>query len=143
MTAITYALLALYAFWNLYVYSMGLYRAKLHGRLNGFPLLMCAPVVAITFIIDAMLQFTIASLVFWQWPKGLGIEWRESEKYNIRYPLPSGDWLVTHRLRRYIIEGNGWRYRLAAYICKYLTDPFDPTGAHCDSDEPKLSEIVR
>jgi hypothetical protein len=134
------AIFILWVFWHGYIHAMGLYRAKLQGRLKGLPLILCIPVVVITFLLDVFLQLTVASLVFWQWPIGLGFEWRKVR--GITVPWPVGDWFVTHRLRRYIAMGpsSGWRYRLAHSICYYLTDPFDPTGEHCDSESPVLQK---
>ena len=138
MEVIGYTLLALWLFWHGYIHAMGLYRAKLKGRLVGLPLVLSLPVIFFTFLLDVVIQFTVASLVFKQWPKDIGFTKREYKGVTI--PWPTGDWFVTDRLRRYIREGEGWRFKAASVICKYLTDPFDPTGAHCDSDEPVLSE---
>lgn len=138
LSFIWYLTLSLFLFWHGYVHAMGLYRAKLQGRLNGLPLILSLPVVAFTFLLDVILQMTVASVVFWQKPKGLGFEKRQWRGMTL--PWPVGDWFVTHRLRRYIAMGPsaGWRYRLAQAVCHYLADPFDPTGAHCDSDTPVL-----
>ena len=116
---IALTLAALWVFWLLYVFTMGLYRAFLMGRLKGLSLLMCAPVVAVAFLVDLLMQFTVFAIVFAEAPR---------------------DWLVTHRLRRYMRElpPEHWRRRWADYLCKHLLDPFDPTGAHCDSDPPAL-----
>lgn len=116
---IALTLAALWVFWLLYVFTMGLYRAFLMGRLKGLSLVMCAPVVAVAFVVDLLMQFTIFAIVFADIPR---------------------DWLVTHRLRRYMRElpATHWRYRWADYLCHHLLDPFDPTGAHCDSDKPAL-----
>lgn len=112
-------LAALWVFWLLYVFTMGLYRALLMGRLKGLSLLMCAPVVAVAFVVDLLMQFTVFTIVFAEVPR---------------------DWLVTHRLRRYMRElpPEHWRRRWADYLCHHLLDPFDPTGVHCDSDPPAL-----
>ena len=112
-------LLALWAFWLLYVFTMGLYRAFLLRRLRGLSLLLCAPVVVVAFAVDLVMQLTVFTVVFREAPR---------------------DWLVTHRLRRYLRElpATHWRRRWADYLCKHLLDPFDPTGAHCDSDTPTL-----
>lgn len=116
---IALTLAALWVFWLLYVFTMGLYRAFLMGRLKGLSLLMCAPVVAVAFVVDLLMQFTVFSIVFAEVPR---------------------DWLVTHRLRRYMRElpPEHWRRRWADYLCHHLLDPFDPTGAHCDSEPPAL-----
>lgn len=112
-------LAALWAFWLLYVFTMGLYRAFLTGRLKGLSLLLCAPVVTVAAIFDVLMQITVFTVVFAELPR---------------------DWLVTYRLRRYLRElpADHWRRRWADYLCHHLLDPFDPTGAHCDSDTPVL-----
>jgi len=147
MTLIAYTLAALFVFWHGFVHAMGLYRAWLKGRLVGLPLLLSLPVLLITFALDVLLQFTVAALVFWRWPEQVGIERRQVVKWGRVWsvPWPVGDWFVTHRLRRYIASGPalGWRYRFAHSICFYLADPFDPTGAHCDSDPPELKDCKK
>jgi hypothetical protein len=119
METIALTLAALWLFWLLYVFTMGLYRAMLSGRLKGLSLVMCAPVVAVAFIVDLVMQFTVFAIVFAEVPR---------------------DWLVTHRLRRYMrdLPPAHWRRRWADYLCRHLLDPFDPTGAHCDSEPPTL-----
>lgn len=135
-----YLFLASWVFWHLYIHAMGLYRARLSGRLVGLPLVLSVPVIAVTFLLDAFLQFTVASLVFWRWPEGLKLT--KHQVKGVTVPWIAGDVFVTHRLRRYIAAGPGlgWRFKVADVICFRLTDPFDPTGAHCDSEPPVLSE---
>ena len=108
-----YLLLGLWLFWNLYVYTMGLYRAFLLKRLKGLSLVMASPVVFVAFVLDFIAQMTVFSILFLDIPR---------------------DWLVTNRLRRYMTGPGGWRKRLADYLCHHLLDPFDPTGAHCDEN---------
>ena len=133
---VLYTIFVLWVFWHGYIHAMGLYRARLKGRLVGLPLVLSLPVVFVTFLLDVLIQFTVASLVFWQWPKGLGF--KRGEFKGVPVPIPVGDWFVTHRLRRYIKDGEGWRFRFASVICYRLTDPFDPTGSHCDDEAPVL-----
>ena len=110
-------LVALWVFWNLFIYMMGVYRAFLSGRLKGLSLAMAAPVLAVAFVVDFLMQMTVFNVIFWEVPREL---------------------LVTNRLRRMMSGPNGWRRRLAEYLCMHLLDPFDPTGAHCDSEKPTL-----
>jgi hypothetical protein len=142
VAAALYAILALFAFWHGYVHAMGLYRARLQGRLVGLSLIMSLPVVFVTFLLDVLLQFTVVALIFWEWPTEPGFTTRQAVKFGRTWtiPWPRGDWFVTDRLRRYIAAGPelGWRYKLAWATCYYLADPFDPTGAHCDSETPTL-----
>ena len=143
MDILLYTALICWVFWHGYIHAMGLYRARLQGRLVGLPLVLSVPVIAVTFALDVLIQFTVASLVFWQLPTGIKLGKRELN--GVSLPWPEGDWFVTHRLRRYIAAGPdlGWRYKVAHVICYRLTDPFDPTGAHCDSDEPRLAEAPK
>ncbi len=39
--------------------------------------------------------------------------------------------LLTARLSHHTSRDNGWRTRLAKYICSRLLDQFDPRGRHC------------
>ena len=45
-------LLALWVFWALFVFMMGVYRAHLLGRLKGLSLVMASPFLAVAFIVD-------------------------------------------------------------------------------------------
>ena len=117
MNTLLWTLAGLWVFWILYVFTMGLYRAFLTGRLKGLSLFMCSPFVVVAFALDVVMQVTVFSVVFIDPPK---------------------HWLVTHRLRAYMLGPDTWRRRWADYLCRHLLDPFDPTGAHCDSDEPQL-----
>ena len=136
-----YIIFACWVFWHGYIHAMGLYRAKLQGRLVGLPLVLSVPVIFVTFALDVILQFTVASLIFWEKPTGIGFEKRKYK--GVTVPWPVGDWFVTDRLRRYMAQGSGWRFNVADVICYRLADPFDPTGAHCDSEEPRLAEVQK
>jgi len=102
----------LYIFWILYIAIMGAYRAHLAGRLAGLSKLLAYPLVITGFTADALCQYTLATLLFFDLPM-------------------SKEYLVTSRLQRYISIGTGWRYDLAKYICNNLLDIFDPSGKHC------------
>ena len=107
---ILHAALFLWAFYALYVLVMGVYRAKLAGRLEGAPLVLLSPFVVIGAVMDVVCNLTIATVVFVEPPR---------------------EWLVTKRLQRHHASNDGWRTVLAAYVCDRLLDPFDPTGNHC------------
>lgn len=127
MTTLSLSITTLYAFWTLYVLCMGFYRAWLHRRLRGLSAVLAAPFVAVALVVDAVMQFTVFTIVFRELPP--------LRKYG-RWTLP--ELLVTHRLRRYMRPGAcGWRTRWARQLCHHLLDPFDPTGAHCD-DAPAV-----
>jgi hypothetical protein len=105
-------LLALWALWVLYVFTMGLYRAYLLKKLKGLTLFMALPFVAVALVLDVLAQITVFTVLFAELPR---------------------HWLATSRLQRHIAGPDSWRRRLAEYLCTHLLDPFDPTGAHCDT----------
>lgn len=100
----------LWAFWGMYVLVMGIYRAHLSKRLKGFVRILSFPFVVIGFLMDVLANLILASIIFVEPPREL---------------------LVTGRLKRLIKEGDGWRRRLAKFICDHLLDVFDPNGDHC------------
>jgi hypothetical protein len=108
-TSVAYA----WAFWALYVLTMGLYRAYLDKRLTGPTYVLGFPLFALAWCVDVLAQYTIATLLFWDFPAN----WSER--------------MVTFRLKRYMAGPDGWRRKVAKFICDRLLDPFDPTGNHC------------
>jgi hypothetical protein len=120
LTALLPALLAtlayLYAFFALYVLTMGVYRAQLLGRLS-WRLTPVAWTLALPFallgvLVDVVAQYTLATLIFCDWPA-------RHER------------LVTARLQRYVATGCGWRCSVAVWLCNSVLDIFDPEGEHC------------
>ena len=102
----------LWFFWGLFVLVMGLYRVHLNKKLTGIRFALAFPWLAIGYTIDVLSNWTIATIVFWEFPR---------EK------------LVTTRLKRWKRTRKDTKQkRLAAYICEHLLDEFDPTGKHCD-----------
>ena len=104
--------LGAWLFWCLYVFAMGIYRAKLNGRIYGFNKVLAFPVVVVAVVVDVGAQYIVAPVVFLDLP-------RKQEH------------LVTSRLQRYMAGPNNWRRRIAEYVCDHLLDPFDPNGDHC------------
>lgn len=113
---ILYTALYLYAFYAFYIIVMGVWRAKLSGRLSWaktpYTYALCLPFVVIGLLMDVVAQYTIACLIFLDIPK-------------------PGEHLVTDRLQRYVAQRYGWRCRWAHWVCDNLLDIFDPTGEHC------------
>jgi len=64
-----YTLAIMYALWLLYLLVMGLYRAKLQGRLSRVALVLGFPVYGIGYLLDIFVQVTIASVLFLELPK--------------------------------------------------------------------------
>ena len=115
MTAVWSSLVAcvwLWAFWSLYVLVMGVYRAHLSGRLSRVGYVLGLPWVVLGYVVDAVSQYTLATLLFCDLP-------RRSEH------------LVTDRLTRYCDGLPGWRRTVAVWVCTHLLDVFDPRGDHC------------
>lgn len=103
----------LWAFWYLYLIVMGLYRAHLQGRLSKPALVLGAPALALGFLLDWVVNWTVASVLFFE-------------------PPPRLFDLVTDRLARYLKSDGGFRKRWAEIICTRLLDVFDPSPAgHC------------
>ena len=110
LTSAVGLLLGVWAFWALYVFTMGLYRAKLDGRLSGLNLVFGYPVVILAALVDVFFNLIVAPFVFLDIPR---------------------EWLVTMRLKRYMAGPASWRRTIAEYICDRVLDIFDPTGDHC------------
>jgi hypothetical protein len=106
-------LIYLYAFWYLFVGSMGIYRAHLQKKLKGLNFVLSAPAIVVAYVVDVIANWTIAVFLFAELPK---------------------EFLVTTRLKRFIAGGEaeyGYRYTIAQYLCDKVLDIFDPTGNHC------------
>ena len=112
MTAALIAIGSLWALWYLYLIVIGLYRAKLAGKLSAASKVLGAPALIIGFVLDWLINWTIASAFFRELPKA---------------PFE----LVTGRLTRYMAGPDGSNKRRAKLICEHLLDPFDPSGNHC------------
>lgn len=98
-------------FWVLYVFVMGLYRAKLEGSLTKTALVIGFPWIVLAIAVDWVAN-QLASLLFWDLPRS------RSE-------------LVTGRFQRYLREDTGWRSKTASWVCSHLLDYLDPRGHHC------------
>ena len=111
-SALGWSLAYIYGFWLLYVLIMGFYRAYLSKRLTRTALVLASPALLVGYLVDLFANWTLATLLFWQWP---------------RRPLE----LVTDRLTRYISQPSGWRTAPALWVCQTLLDYFDPHDRHC------------
>ena len=112
---ILYAIIYCYVFWLLYILVMGLYRASLDGRLTGVAKWLAYPIVILAILIDLICNWTIATVLFLEFPL---LYWGRPD-------------LVTSRLARYIAGADGWRKVMAMWLCHNLLDYFDPSGTHC------------
>lgn len=101
---------SLWLLWALYVFVMGVYRLHLKKELKGINFVLAWPIVIVGVILDAVINITLASIIFLDIPR---------------------EWLTTARLHRYIENEAGWRTKIAKYICDNILDIFDPKGNHC------------
>lgn len=106
------AVLALspWVLWALYVLVMGIYRAHLAKKLTRATYVVALPWVVVGLVADVLVNVFVASILFLE---------------------PPWEWLVTDRLQRHLEATEGWRSRLARWICTHLLDVFDPSGRHC------------
>ena len=99
------AILSLYALWLGYVLTMHIVhrwpQLPLAARVLG------APAALVAYALDVLLNWTLCTLAFADWPR---------EK------------TITERLHRYQ-QTPGLRARVAAWVCGHLLNPFDPD--HC------------
>ena len=65
-------------------------------------------VAAAGWVLDVILNATVFSVLFMDYPREL---------------------TITHRLRRYLRDRTGWRRKAADWICKNMLEPIDCT--HC------------
>lgn len=99
----------IYALWIFYLAIMNLKGARDRGKLTGVAYYMGLPMLAIGYFLDALSNFTVMWLLFWEVPH---------------------EWLVTDRLSRHIHDPDSWRKKLAMWFGYNLLDPFDPSGQH-------------
>jgi hypothetical protein len=99
-----------YALWLFYLAIMHLARAREASTLSRPALYLGYPLFLIGYLLDVFVQVAIASVVFLDPPR---------------------DWTLTGRLKRYIAGPEGWREKVAIWMCSHLLNAFDPDGRHC------------
>lgn len=82
--------------------------------------LYAGPMVLFFYLVDVYVNYTIFSLLMWEFPKS----WKEEKT-------------VSERLDRYYHTDHGWRTQVTAWIGPILLDPWDPRGKHIGYEEPK------
>ena len=86
-----------------YLACMNLSKARSEGTLSTVAYIVGYPV-----LLDFLVNVVVFTVILFEWPKEL---------------------TVTRRLKRHIKLG-GWRAKVAAWLAKYILDPFDPSGRH-------------
>ena len=72
----TYALLAFWALWVLFLAVMNLGQAKSEGKLKGFALWAGYTVLAVGLLVDLIVQVLVASLLWLELPRELTVSER-------------------------------------------------------------------
>jgi len=101
-----------YATFAAYLAVTSLWAAKQAHRLNRPLLVLGWPLVIVGGLLDAALNIA-SSAPFLDVPREV---------------------FLTQRCGRYIAGPDGWRRRLALWICRTLLDPFQ-VGGHCNGSE--------
>lgn len=102
--------LSLYPLWICYLAVMGLQRARDAGTLTRDARILGTPMLYIGLLIDFLYNVVICTVLFLELPREL---------------------LVTSRVSRHKLHGQGFRKELATWICVNMLDPYDPDGCHC------------
>lgn len=97
------------ALWVLYLAIMQLDSAKKAGRLSKTARRIAVPLLAVGLVVDVLFNLIWGTVLFLDVPREL---------------------LFTSRVSR-LNDGDGWRGRMARWVCCELLDPFDPDGQHC------------
>lgn len=108
-TIVVGLLMAFWLLWVLFLAVMHLNDAKRAGTLRGFALYAGYTVLAMGLLVDFVVQMTAATLLWLEWPREL---------------------TVSGRVARLLVQGSGYRYRLARWFQRTLLAPFDASGEH-------------
>ena len=109
MLYITYALLAFWLLWVLFLATMNLAQSKAEGKLKGFALWAGYTVLAVGLLVDLVVQITVATVLWLELPR---------------------EWTVSGRVERLCREGHGYRLTMAMWFRRVLLAPFDRSGGH-------------
>ena len=101
---------SLYLLWVMYLAVMSLARARDAGTLSKTALILGWPLFAVGVIFNVAVNWIVLSVAFLELPR---------------------ETMFTSRVTRHCLGGNGWRKRIACWICHDLLDAFDPSGRHC------------
>ena len=106
--AVALSLAAFYVLWILYLAVMGLKRVRDQGKLSKLALYLGTPVLFVGYVLDAILNIVVMTVILLELPKEL---------------------TVSERLKRHNQDSGGWRKSVALWF-EPLLDPFDPSGNH-------------
>lgn len=104
-----YLLLAPWLLMVFYAAVMSLKRVRDAGAFHWSLKALGYPILWVGLALDVFVNIAFCTLLFIEVPR---------------------EWLVTRRLSR-LKRGDGWRQRIAAFMCERWLDPLDPSGCHC------------
>lgn len=99
-----------YLLWFFYLAVMSLMRAHEDKKLTLASKILGYPVLLVGVLLDVFINVIFLTVLFFDLPR---------------------EWMTTIRLRRYLEKDNGWRKKVAYWVCSQLLDAFDPDGNHC------------
>ena len=100
---------ASYLLWLFFLAVMNLKQAKDDSTLPPLALKLGYPILFAGYLLDMIVQLTVANLIFLEPPREL---------------------TVSGRIARLIAHGSGWRKRSAEWFRDMLLKPFDRSGGH-------------
>lgn len=109
MIAALVALSMVYTLWLHFLAVMSLQAAITAKRLTPWGLRFGYTVLVPGYLMDVLVQMTVATLAFAELPR---------------------EWTVSGRVKRLVNTGDGWRKTLALWLRDQMLRPFDPTGRH-------------
>lgn len=102
-------ILLMYPLWVFYLAVMNLQKARDAQRLTPTAKWLGYPALGLGLLLDFMCNMVVMTPLMLEFPREL---------------------LVTARVSRHK-KGDGFRQKIAAWMCTNLLDPFDPSGCHC------------
>lgn len=102
-------LLCAWLLWVFFLAVMCLQSARDRQQLTVWNTSIGYTVLIVGWVLDFVVQVTLAALLFLEWPREL---------------------TVSGRVKRLIADDAGWRGNVAAWVRDHLLRPFDATGRH-------------
>lgn len=109
---IIYAVVSMFILWFFFINVMTWkkYESKIPNWIK--PILKLIAIIGIVW--DFLFNITFATVIFLELPK---------------------ETMLTFRMQRILLTDDGWRFKVARFICRYLVEPWDPN--HCGLESLK------
>ncbi len=107
--AILFLIYLFITLWTMYLAVMNLKRARDKGTLPNAAKCFGYPILIVGYVLDILFNLIVGTVLFLELPR---------------------EFVFTSRLSRHL-SSNGYKFKVAIWICKNLLDPFDPSGGHC------------